>query len=780
MIANLWRMTGVTGLLMIGYVTGAFAEPFRIVISDEVHVADVKRFGMNIDDTGWDAGSISKTRAAFNFEGTMYRSIFWGPQQTEEGLFTWQAITTVPEDHEVWRRTEGASFRILNGPGKGMTGRVAGVERRVFDDGNQQREIDFILFDRPVPANPGNNCAVMIERNGLSEGHFNVTRGGFWTSPGHELVQGDTAPDSFGYTALQMDGREDKAYIRIPGRYTEFAEVRGDWTLSFRARAVAGNPRITISGPGREQVKVEREWSDFAFAFTVDEFAGNIFTALIEVERGVVLIDDILFRHVGRNPTAFSDLFVDQLRRLQPGVLRFLQMGGNTIPNAIRPPIQSFRFSGSPWMKAGPEGGPFTHRFSMHEFYELCKEIGADPWYCLPGVLTAEELEQFMEYIAAPANTGLGRLRAQLGQEEPWTEVFNEIIVEFGNEAWNQWGPFMSSGYSGPEYWRELFEAGRNSKWYRPNIVFSSAGQNVNHWLNRRIIADTSNADLFAIATYLIHRLDPEVEERLGSDQRALYRWLFGYAPAHLLEHEGMQANAAATREHGLELAVYETNHHAADGEASSEFRNRFLQSLGGALNIAQNKLIMLQEHGARNQCFFTMFGHINTAYQIKDVRLFGAVLSMKNEEVRYRPHWQALQLANVALGGDLLKVAYEGRVPMYEAPVYDMNARTWKEARQWPAVRALPFADGPMRSMILLNLEVERPVTALVEFRDTVAGQSALWTRLGADDINAHNELELPAPQVGITSGLLEEFASGSEIILPPHSMTVLQWTVE
>lgn len=767
----------LVGLIFAG---GSRAEPFRIVISDDVKVRDVKRLGINIDDTGWDAGSISKTRAAFNFEGTMYRSIFWGPRQTEEGLYTWQAITTVPENHEVWRRTEGAHFRVLTGPGKGMTGMVAGVERRVFDDGGQQRELDVILFDQPIPANPGRHCAVMIERNGLDEGHFNVTQGNFWTSPGHELVQGDTAPGSVGYSALKMDGRENKAYIRIPGRYTEFAEVRGNWTLSLRAKALEGTPRIAISGPGREEFEVAPGWHEYAFAFTVTDFSGPIFTALIEVDQGSILIDDILFRHEGENPTAFSDLFVEQIRDMRPGVLRFLQMAGNTIENAIRPPIKSFRFSGSPWMRAGPEGGPFNHLFSMHEFYELCKEVGADPWYCLPGVIHAEEVEQFLEYVAAPADTGLGQLRAQLGQEQPWTEVFGEIIVEFGNEAWNQWGPFMSSGYSGPDYWRGLFDAVRESQWYRPNLVLTSAGQNVNHWLNRQIVADTDNADLFAIATYMIHRLDPAVEARLGDDDVELYRWLFGVAPSYLIEHEGMQANVAVTQEHGLELAVYETNHHAADGEASSEFRNRFLQSLGGALNVTQNKLIMLQKHGARNQCFFTMFGHINTAYKIQDVRLFGAVLSMKNEEVRYRPHWQALTLVNQALGGDLLKVAYEGDVPMYEAPVYDMSEREWAGSRQWPSVRALPFADGERRAMILLNLEVESPVKAQLAFEGGVRDGSVQWSRLGADDINAHNEMESPHPQVEITSGQWKNFASGFQIVLPPHSLMVLQWMQE
>lgn len=772
-------------MLMLALAVSANAQTLEIRLTDRVRTPNVKRIGMNVDDTGWDAGAIAKTRAAFNFEGTMYRSIFWGPRQDATGLFTWQEASRPAEDFLARERVVGARFTVLNGPARGETGIITALERRVFDDGNQQREMDYLVFDRELPVNPGNHCAVMVERDGLDEGHFNITgadRPGFWSSgPNLSLVQGDTAPGSFGNTALRMDGSETRAHIRVPGKYTEFAEVRGTWSLRFVARALEEGTTLVVTAPQTRDVALTPEWSEHAFEFEITETPGAaVFFAEIGVTGGAALIDDIVFRHEGENPTEFDDRFVAALREMRPGILRFLQMGGNTFENMLRPPVRQFRFSGSPWMKAGPRGGPFVHKFSMHEFFELCAHIGADPWFCLPGVIHPEELEQFMEYVAAPADTGFGRVRAELGQEQPWTEVFGEIIVEFGNEAWNQWGPFMASGYSGPEYWQGLFEAGRESQWYRPNIVFSSAGQNVNHWVNRQIIQNAPNADLFAIATYLIHRLHPEVEERLADNDPELYRWLFGVATGYLMEHEGMKANVAATREHGLELAVYETNHHAADGEASSPFRNRFLQGLGGGLNMAQNHLIMLQEHGARSQCFFTMFGHVNNAYVVKDVRLFGAVLRMKNEETRVRPHFLALQALNHGIQGNLMEVEFGGAVPQFTAQTFDERTRTWGDPRELPAVRALPFADGNKRSLILLNLSVEEPVSATVHLDRPAAGRRAQYTMLHAENINAHNELELDEPQVKLRQGEMQPFHPELNITLPPHSLLVLRWEVE
>ena len=770
-------------LCLTGWVTAGPGMEIRF--TGQVRTPNVKRIGVNVDDTGWDAGAITKTRAAFNFEGTMYRSIFWGPAQDTAGVYIWQDLSRPPEDFGAMERVVGASFKVLNGPAKGETGTIIAVEKRLYDDGNQQHELHYLVFDRELPANPGRDCAVMVEKDGRHEGHFNVSgadTAGFWSSgPNLSLVQGDTASGSFGQSALRMEGGEDPAFIRIPGKYTAFAEVRGTWTLRFKARALDAGARMKVEAPEMREVSLNPEWTEFAFTFQIDEQPGApVFSSKINVTDGAVLIDDILFRHEGENPTEFDDRFVAALQDLRPGILRFLQMGGNTVENMIRPPVQKFRFSGSPWMRTGPRGGPFWHKFSMHEFFELCAYIGADPWFSLPGVLHPEELEQFMEYVAAPADTGFGKVRAELGQEEPWTEIFGEIIVEFGNEAWNQWGPFMASGYNGPEYWHDLFASARESEWYRPNIVLSSAGQNVNQWLNRQVMENAPNADLFAIATYLIHRLHPEVEERLSENDSELYRWLFGAATDYLLEHEGMQATAAEAAARGLELSVYETNHHAADGEAGSAFRNRFLQGLGGGLNMAQNHLIMLQEYGARNQAFFTLFGHVNNAYAVQDVRLFGAVLRLMNEETRVRPHFLALQALNEGIQGDLMEVEYAGEIPVFIADTFDERNRIWGDPLEIPTVRALPFAEAQQRSLILLNLSVDDPVRTTLQLNEPVVGQRAELTVLHADDLNAHNELELADPEVVLQQGEEVFFYPGVELELPPHSLWVLRWEAE
>ncbi len=757
----------------------------RVIVSDQVAVADVNRFGMNISDTWWDAGAINRVRACYNFEGTSYRSIFSGPVQDENGIYIWQGLSGIPdEEFFINGRYIGAAFTILNGPARGTTGTVQSISRRELDYNGRTRELDYIEFDRAVAPGDPHNAAVLVERNLPDQGSLNLVgagAGSHWDSPDVEMVQGDTAPGSFGQTALKMDGSGGRSYIRLPGVFVDVAEYEGDWSLSFRARALSGRPEVALAEPAEDAVDLTDEWDDYRFDFTVDGDRSSNLAAKLDVTGGAALIDDIVLRYEeGDNPTVFNDLFVKELKRLQPGIVRYLSMGGCSVENFLRPRLEQTAYISGPWMKGGPRGAPFRQPFSLHEMYELCQFVGADPWYCIPGTIHPEEVEQFLEYLAAPADTGMGRLRARQGQIEPWTEVFDEIFIEFGNEAWNSFGPFAAGGYNGPEYWQGLIERGKSSEWYRDNMTFMTAGQNFNGWLNRAIMENAPNADQFAIATYMIHKLDPAIEERFSGDDEALFRWLFGFTQRRLLDNDGMDMNADAARKHDIELAVYETNHHASDGDASSEFRNRFLASLGGGLNTLQNMLIMLQEYGARDQCFFTLFGEENTAYKVKDVRLFGAVLRLQNRDVRVRPHFDALVLANEALSGDLLNVRYEGDLPEFDADFYDESKGEWLGAKSWSALRVLPFAAGEKRSMILLNLDVSRPLEITLDLDAPVRDGQAVWKRLAADDLTANNELEQAEPQVVIQEGGLDEFRDGSSLTLPPHSLTVLHWRAQ
>jgi alpha-N-arabinofuranosidase len=76
--------------------------------------------------------------------------------------------------------------------------------------------------------------------------------------------------------------------------------------------------------------------------------------------------------------------------------------------------------------------------FGTHEFFDLCEEIGAEPYLVLNiGSGTVREAAEWIEYITFGGDTELTRLRRKNGREKPW----NLKYLCMGNEWWFYEGP---------------------------------------------------------------------------------------------------------------------------------------------------------------------------------------------------------------------------------------------------------------------------------------------------------------------------------------------------
>ena len=148
---------------------------------------------------------------------------------------------------------------------------------------------------------------------------------------------------------------------------------------------------------------------------------------------GRIWLDDMfLGKRNQTNPTIFSDTVVSHLKELNPGILRgwYGQLGISleefTDPSAGRR-NQGYRIGSR---KAE------SLSYSMHEFLELANEVDASVWLVIPPTLSELELSELIDYLAGPNSTPYGSKRAASGQIDPWTEVFETIRLEFGNELW--------------------------------------------------------------------------------------------------------------------------------------------------------------------------------------------------------------------------------------------------------------------------------------------------------------------------------------------------------
>ena len=109
-------------------------------------------------------------------------------------------------------------------------------------------------------------------------------------------------------------------------------------------------------------------------------------------------------------------------------------------------------------------------------------------------------------------------------------------------------------------------------------------------------------ADRFGIAPYIIQSITQEEAAAFTTDE-AFFRWAFAWPVRRSCDSNGaMFQNAALSRQHGIELSIYEINHHITHGDGPLEPRNKLVTSIGGGLNVLGNMLLMLKEHHLRAQ----------------------------------------------------------------------------------------------------------------------------------------------------------------------------------
>ena len=794
MKATRQRFSGVTVALL--FVLAAFlpvgsaAETGGVTViemTDKVLVKDAVRFGINLGgDAYYSGAALVKDRARENFEGTSYRQCHFGPGSDSQGASTWFG-----SKYGDWDKIlVGAKYTVLSGPSRWTTGTLKGVTIKQFKHQGKMKPFRYFQFDKTIGQMPPNG-GFMVETLRLKDGCLR-SLDGFWTSKHNQIAIGDVPAGSFGCAALRLKGSQGKAHHRFQTFYQRYGQTNGKWQVRFWAKAAGGEPKLRVS-PDRygesADITPSKQWRKYERTLTVTDFPEPkdakdnrmpFFT--FEASGGDVLVDDVELWQKGSatNPTVFRDDCIAMLKRFNPGPVRYIQMGGSTVDNTLAAPLKSHRYNSRPNAKMGPYNSQSRDPYSLHELYTLCEHIGAEPWYCLPGTLNRQEMKNFMEYLGAPADVGYGKKRAEMGHPKPWTEVFKAIHVEFGNEAWNNAGSYQCGGFNGQGYWQDLIETGKSSAYYKPNVVFHAAGQASYVGRNEGIMKNTPNADRFSVAPYIIQSLTKDDARRMDTDDK-LFRWAFGWAIHRSRDADGtMRKNYELAKKAGIELSIYEVNHHITHGDGPLEPRNRLVTSIGGGLNVANNMLTMMKDHHLRSQCLFSLAQHSYNARGIGAVRLWGTALCMRKGHERYRPTFLACATANKVIGGNLVETRHKGERPTFEATGKFRHRKGDETLRDLPVIWSYGFAEGARRGLILVSLDTAKPRNVAVEFEGKVAGGKARQWLLSADRISANNEYEAGDPQVKVAESEISGFASGKRIQLRPFSMLAREWEVK
>ncbi|MEM6312768.1 MAG: hypothetical protein AAF743_01710, partial [Planctomycetota bacterium] len=222
---------------------------------------------------------------------------------------------------------------------------------------------------------------------------------------------------------------------------------------------------------------VTDEWQKYSFEFTAPPAEPNAPVSehyLLFEGPGTLWADNLLFYEVSTEPMALRPDLVEQIAAFKPGTLRIWSGHTNTRwGTSLDGWLGDDREVPRLWSTDnGPAAG---HTVNLPAGLRLCAQTGANPWLIVSPSFSEAEWAGLIEYLAAPADVGYGKLRAEHGRPEPWTDAFDHIYLELGNETWNSmfrpW-TFIGSGKKYGQFARHMFDAARTSPHFPGDAKF--------------------------------------------------------------------------------------------------------------------------------------------------------------------------------------------------------------------------------------------------------------------------------------------------------------------
>ena len=763
--------------------------PTNISIESKVIRSNVKRFGMNISgQTFYDSGQMMRILTFRNpgFEGTIWQTVLTCKFVKADACADNDEWSLWPADF-----AKGATFEFFHGAAKGQTGTVT-TSSAASLTAHQGVWVTFSKLG--VHPQAGDFYIIHMKMPGSAEGSWRTdAKGGATITTEFK----DISSQSPGKQALRFNASDKLQEASVTSdvdawQNRSFVQLKGTYTLSFRAKGIGGFNHITAtvvrlaSKYGNltylsHDIQLNSTWQDFSFPFKANEngtFIGPI-EVIFSVHGSSVLLDDAALTESPNadNPTAFRNAVVDRLRELHPGILRYMDNGadfGSSIDNLIAPPFARQRAG---YSETSKEPGDIP--IGLHEFLVLCQAVKAEPWFVVPVGASAKEMRNLIEYFSAPAATSYGGKRAALGQAAPWTSVFPVIHLELGNETWN-WNSFAGEGIADPKVYAahvgETFAATRAAPLFDPaKFDLIMDGWAYVPWWNEQELTVNSHADTFDIAPYTFNAFND------ASSSEAIFGAMFAEPEALDSRPTGFVAqNAKLAQSSGIKLAVYEVNLGAYQGTVDQAALDSVIPSLGAGLTVADHMLLMLRDDGITAQAVFALPEYENGFHNDADpskgrsVKLWGTVVDMGGQTNRVRPTFLATQLANSAIADKMLQTVVSGQNPTWDQPE-NGNAKTKLPGAH--LIQSFAFTDGLHCSLVLFNLSRNAALPVTLSGSMAPANHTALEVgRLTSANLTDTNELE---QKVAIKHETVQDFDPAKPYSLPPYSMTVLSWSV-
>lgn len=404
----------------------------------------------------------------------------------------------------------------------------------------------------------------------------------------------------------------------------------------------------------------------------------------------------------------------------------------------------------------------------------MCRALGAQPWLIIGSGMSEDEWRHLIEYLAAPydpavdspATKPYAARRYYQGQFAPWTDVFETIHFEYGNEMWNgffQW--ILPNGDVYGQFAEHFFQAAKSSPY------FSAVAGKVNFIANgfwvqgnpfgygHAAMRSAPSAHTTDLAPYLGWNQEDLPNPPRDSDYQDFMLFSPSFAKYHADQHAASR-DASAARGRPYRLAIYEGGPGYGNPAPGINPDGAPWELMGKSLAGAVSTLDAFLYHsqlGVDPICYFTFAPGYYWASHSAPSR-------------GYNPHtsWQALRMRNRRVTGSMMRVA-QNSAPTADVPTFynDAGFIVAPASPNTPLTGCYAFRDGNRWFVFTLSRKIngDTPVTLRLPFQ--TVSRATLYKLTG--DPRTGNSTSLVVSE---TREFIRAFSPDFSFTLPPGSI--------
>ncbi len=778
---------------LVAFIAATFAlyaqAPAYFAINTAPLAPESERFGVNIDfedlnnwtlDPGFEA-QILRLRLTADGGGPAHilkdqdeTTSYW--DTIADGFFDGATV-------RVYRYEQGSIQKLREGTATSYWASPANGYRIDLDaNGPAVQAGDVVFLDLEADTAP-------VDHTHARMTHLRRAASGLWEVSGgaaYARVTSATAPVQGGHSSLQLTtaasqevsirqyryGHASSGYPHfVPGRTYRVSvwlrqEGLASGEVAFRLTGgYQGHVQTTFQG-------VTGDWQQFTHDFTgpPEPPAGMPIAehVLAFTGPGTVWFDNFTIHDPTQPVLAFMQHAQQALTDFRPGPVRLWSgqtntAWGTTLENWTDPEILR-RLT---WdTNSGPV---MTPGFTLPTALPSVQRAGGHPWLIVGAFLSESEWLGLIEYLAGPQGTPYGDKRAGQGQSRPWSDEFDSIRIEYGNESWNTL--FAPWDFSDPELYAAFaeyfFQVAQSSPYW--SSIASKVEFIVNGWAiqpgstgygARAVVASPAAAMTDTTAYIGGWEAGGSIAGDVFTDAGLQTTLTYGpltYFP-NTDQHVATQRSLAG-QGRSYRLAVYEggPGYDLPSPEAPFKpIHELYGKCLASAVTTLDCFLYGVSR-GFGPQSFFRFQPGPNWA-------------SHTDPTVGYRPHpcLLALQMHNRhAVGAPISSVAHA-------LPTLTVDAGTGDgQTRDLPLVSITPLRRDDQWSVFVLSRSVTQTVAVMLDlpFESVQTGVRHSLTGSPADS-------NLVASDVGIQTEVLTQFSQQFQFDLPPATAFLFVWT--